>query len=81
MGRWGNFFLHGSFATDDMLGKKSIFSKKEKAVKDDTAKEPAKLEKGDGKAIIIAAIQVFGPILLIMLLVAFLLLYVTARFM
>ncbi|MFV0401637.1 MAG: hypothetical protein ACK5LX_13625 [Oscillospiraceae bacterium] len=82
MGRWTNFIMHGAFATDEMLGKKPLFPKKPPKEEDNgepkVKKEPAKLEKGDGKAIFLAAIQVFGPIILVLIVLGFLFFWLAA---
>ena len=75
MDKFLNFMRYGIFASDDFLdinrGKKS-----EKVVN----REKIDFEEGDFKAILIAAVQVFGPIIAGMILIGLLMLYITANY-
>lgn len=70
MDKFLNFVLHGVFASSETLGLRPNQKKsKENFEQKQIIQEDIDLEKGDLKAILIAGLQVFGPIILIMMII------------
>lgn len=86
--RLKNYFRYGMLATDEHLGIRNpmrermeeMEQRQQERLKENKDQAPVTLEKDDRKALFIAAVQVLGPIILFLLVIVFLLFYITARF-